>query len=227
MNDLQVERPQIVPHDRLGIIERIIRERAPKSILELGAGDHSFDYVMPKGSTYSWVKVDMAPPCDLVCDFNNPELRLPLAGDSFDLAICGEVLEHLLWPDSLLIEIQRALRVGGAVLVSVPNAVSLTYRIAWMIGHIPSCAAAGNLRYQSGTSYKTEKGYRVGGHVVDFSRSRLESLMETSGFSVVRTQGTGLYWNRQIAPHWAVPASLASNLVCLAEKLPDSLPRLS
>jgi SAM-dependent methyltransferase len=212
-----LERTKVERHDRLDVIERFIKDVAPESTVELGAGDYSFDYTRPGRNGDSWLKLDMAPPCDILCDFNDPHVKLPLPANTFDLAICTEVLEHLLWPDALVSEVHRILKPGGALIVSVPNAVSLTYRVAWAIGHIPSCAATGNLK-GSGTAYRRDDGTLIGGHVVDFSKKRLEALLENAGYQLVKMRGSGLIRNGQLVPHWAVPTSLASNLIALVAK---------
>ncbi|MGE0229525.1 MAG: class I SAM-dependent methyltransferase [Dehalococcoidia bacterium] len=46
---------------------------------------------------------------------------LPFEDDSFDAAICVEVLEHLFQPSVAVGEARRVLRPGGVLLVTVPN----------------------------------------------------------------------------------------------------------
>lgn len=46
---------------------------------------------------------------------------LPFDDASFDLAVCIEVLEHLVRPDYALTEIARVLAPGGVLIASVPN----------------------------------------------------------------------------------------------------------
>lgn len=47
--------------------------------------------------------------------------RLPVEDESFDVAVCLEVFEHLFEPEQAAREIHRALRPGGRLLVTVPN----------------------------------------------------------------------------------------------------------
>jgi len=167
----------------------------------------------------SWVTVDFAPPCEVVCDFNRPRVELPFPDATFDLAICTEVLEHLLWPQALLAETRRVLAPKGVLIVSVPNITSLTYRLAWLLGRIPSCAAGGNLPRELGhTSYKVREGQYLGGHVIDFNKRRIVRLLQSCGFRLVRVTGAGIFWHWQILPWWLVPANLSSVILCSARK---------
>jgi SAM-dependent methyltransferase len=150
---------------------------------------------------------------------NLENMILPVKAESFDLIICTEVLEHLLWPQKLLKEAMRVLCNSGKILLSVPNITSLTYRVSWLLGHIPSCASSGNLPLGLGsTAYEKPNGGLVGGHVIDFNIKRIVSLLRSTGFNVVTVRGSGIIWHKQLLPHWFVPVSLSSNIICLAEK---------
>jgi methionine biosynthesis protein MetW len=47
--------------------------------------------------------------------------ELPFADESFDVAVCVEVLEHLFAPQRAMAEIHRVLRPHGRLIVTVPN----------------------------------------------------------------------------------------------------------
>ena len=61
--------------------------------------------------------------------------ELPYADNSFDRAICLDVLEHLTFEDQprALRELHRVLRPGGELLVSVPNLAHLQSRIHFLV----------------------------------------------------------------------------------------------
>lgn len=70
---------------------------------------------------------------------------LPFDDESLDLIICNQILEHtkeLFW---ILHEISRVLRIGGHLIVGVPNVASLHNRIGLLFGKHPtqakSCSA--------------------------------------------------------------------------------------
>ncbi len=58
----------------------------------------------------------------------------PLAADSFDFVVAGEVLEHLYFPEKVVGQIARVLTPDGTLLGSVPNAFSLVNRIRFLLG---------------------------------------------------------------------------------------------
>lgn len=59
---------------------------------------------------------------------------LPFADGSFDAALLGEVLEHVVDPAFVLSEIRRVLACGGVFLGSVPNALRLRNRVTFLAG---------------------------------------------------------------------------------------------
>jgi len=214
-----MDRHEVQRTARVSVTEDLIHQTDATNVLEIGAGDYSFEYIK-KGLVQTWVKVDFAPPCDFICNLNAPELKLPFSECTFNLIVCTEVIEHLLWPQQLLKEMHRILTLDGNIIVSVPNIASLSYRIAWLLGRIPSCAASGNLPPELGlTAYNRSDGSMIGGHVIDFDLNRLQGLLNLTGFKTVTTRGSGIIWHRQILSHWLVPPFLASNIICLANKM--------
>lgn len=210
---------KIFESDRIKVTEKIIRGLCAKNVLEIGAGEYSFRYLKSHEEIH-WITVDFSPPCDIVCDLNTDKLVLPFADESFDLIICTEVLEHLLWPQHLLKEAHRVLSLDGNIIVSVPNITSLTYRISWLLGHIPSCAASGNLPLELGsTAYELEDNRLIGGHVIDFNLKRIITLLNITGFRIFKLSGSGTIYHKQILPYWLVPVPLSSNIICLAKKI--------
>jgi 2-polyprenyl-3-methyl-5-hydroxy-6-metoxy-1,4-benzoquinol methylase len=60
---------------------------------------------------------------DLLGDWNE------LNGERFDVIVCGEVLEHLYFPEKVVQKVVAHLKEGGTFLGSVPNAFSLKNRL--------------------------------------------------------------------------------------------------
>lgn len=59
----------------------------------------------------------------------NMEEPLPLDGESFDMVICAEGIEHVFNPANLFSELTRVLRPGGLLVITTPNVQSLRSRL--------------------------------------------------------------------------------------------------
>lgn len=66
-------------------------------------------------------------------DFNID--KLPIESNSIDLVICKDVLEHLINPLFLVNEINRILKPGGCLLLSVPNHFPLWGRVKFLLNN--------------------------------------------------------------------------------------------
>ncbi len=62
---------------------------------------------------------------------------LPVEDASFDVVVCGELLEHLPFPERTVAEARRVLKPGGFFVGSVPNAYRVRNRLVFMLGRPP------------------------------------------------------------------------------------------
>lgn len=69
---------------------------------------------------------------------------LPLSSASVDFVIINQVLEHCKEIFRIIHEVSRVLRVGGHVLIGVPNLASMHNRILLAIGRQPTCIQIGS-----------------------------------------------------------------------------------
>ncbi len=78
-----------------------------------------------------WVNIDFEKSeitnPDIIVDLN--KLPLPFGDNEFDLIQCTEVLEHILYPGSLLKELKRILKTSGDLIVSMPNEMNIYERL--------------------------------------------------------------------------------------------------
>jgi SAM-dependent methyltransferase len=65
------------------------------------------------------------------------EEPLPFESESFDVVVCGELLEHLREPRAVVREVKRILRPGGRLVGSVPNSYRLKNRLRFLLGRAP------------------------------------------------------------------------------------------
>ena len=70
-----------------------------------------------------------------LCDLNSQQI--PFADGYFDVIIAGEVIEHLVDTDRFVRDLFRCLKVGGYLLITTPNLVSLENRLRILFGFYP------------------------------------------------------------------------------------------
>jgi SAM-dependent methyltransferase len=227
MSEGQHSQEEFSKSPRVRTTIRELVKLAGEDVVELGSSDFSFktSLLQTHHRTYrSWKTIDLGPTADFNVDLNVSRLHLPLGDQTVDVAICTEVLEHLLWPQALLLELRRILRPHGVLICSVPNIVSLTYRIKFLFGGLPSCSARGNVPARlNEIHYFNEQGLQHGGHVINFNKGMLRDLLELCGFVCKRMLGTGLFWHRTILPAAFCPVSLSSNLLAIASVGPTKI----
>ena len=109
---------------------------------------------------------------------------------SCDVAICFEVLEHLMEPDVAVREIGRALREGGVAIFSVPNSASWFQRLEFL---------ATGFWNPGGSPLTSRKAPWRDPHIRFFSPKLLRRILLENGFSEVRV--TGSDFNLQNVPY--------------------------
>lgn len=104
----------------------------------------------------------------------------PFADATFDLVLCGEILEHLLInPSHMLFECHRVLRPGGHILVSTPNVTRAENVRALSEGRNINDAYHGNGIY--------------GRHNREFAPAEVALLLEACGYTVVSNETVDVY----------------------------------
>jgi len=111
-------------------------------VLDLGCRDGALTQAYVGGNEVVGVEADrdaLAEAERLGIETHWADLDQPLdfPDASFDVAVAGELLEHLRDPERLVAEIRRVLRPGGTFVASVPNAYRLKGRLRFLAGRAP------------------------------------------------------------------------------------------
>lgn len=110
----------------------------------------------------------------IVGDVEALDLDAELGGESFDVLLFGDVLEHLKDPLRTLKNLEPFLRPEGYVVASIPNVAHGSVRLALMQGEFPY----------------TRLGLLDDTHLRFFTRESVERLFENAGFLVVELRRT-------------------------------------
>jgi SAM-dependent methyltransferase len=180
-----------------------------------GAGNSYAPVVAARADSYVGVDVsskavELARAAGLDARVIDDAASLPFEDDSFDLAVCVEVFEHLFAPDRAAGEIRRLLRPGGKLVVSTPNAVYWRLRANLVLGHWNPL----------GDELSGDKPWRDP-HIRFFSPSLMERMLREAGFTKVEV---GAYGGRFLDHLTSRPTDFGqSRLYRFAERRFDSL----
>ena len=97
------------------------------------------------------------------------KLDLPFVPGSFDVVLCGDLIEHLREPERFLARMLPLLRPDGRIVLTTPNVANWTLRLGLL---------AGRWRY-------TERGILDRTHVHLFTRATLVDTLARTGYRVV------------------------------------------
>lgn len=195
------------------ILKKTFDNSKHKRVVDVGCGNGVFSVILKKWGAEQLVGVDGEREAleraknngfDQVIfnpDFSKQSIDSP--NDSFDLAICKDVLEHLLNPDFLIKELSRILRKNGTLIAHVPN-------------HFPFFARLRFLRKNDLDTFS----YFPGSDRWDFPHIR---FFQKKNF-VERIESAGFVVESNFCPNFHyVPLSIPSSLkIWLAERDPDN-----
>jgi 2-polyprenyl-3-methyl-5-hydroxy-6-metoxy-1,4-benzoquinol methylase len=112
--------------------------------------------------------------CERVVVGDVETLELPFEPASFDVVLCGDVLEHLRDPGAALARLRPFLRPGGRLVASTPNIANWAMRLSLL---------AGRWRY-------TDRGLLDRTHTHLFTRATLVEAVRAAGYRVERVDYT-------------------------------------
>src|SRR5438445_224446 len=114
-----------------------------KRVLEVGCSTgYMSRHLMQQNCRVTGIEVDTdaaqkaRPYCSevLIRDLNAPDWMAGISEKTFDVVLLGDVLEHLVDPASVLMQIGALLDDGGYVVISLPNVVHWITRLSILLG---------------------------------------------------------------------------------------------
>jgi 2-polyprenyl-3-methyl-5-hydroxy-6-metoxy-1,4-benzoquinol methylase len=112
--------------------------------------------------------------CEQVLVGDVETMALPFPDSSFDVVLCGDLIEHLRDPEAFLVRVRPLLRPGGRLVLTTPNVANWTVRLGLL---------AGRWRY-------TERGILDRTHVHLFTKRTLEETLDRAGYRIVELDVT-------------------------------------
>ncbi|HUP32086.1 MAG TPA: class I SAM-dependent methyltransferase [Gaiellaceae bacterium] len=106
--------------------------------------------------------------CEEVLVGDVETMELPFEPASFDVVLCGDLIEHLRDPGAFLTRVRPLLRPGGHLVLTTPNVANWAMRLGLLVGR---------WRY-------TELGILDRTHTHLFTRATLAETLERAGYRV-------------------------------------------
>ncbi len=167
------------PHG--GHVKLLALVGSDKRVLDVGCSSGYFARpLVERGCTVVGIEQDEAAAevarevCAEVLVGDAESMELPFAPSSFDVVLCGDLIEHLRDPERFLARVRPHLREGGRLVLTTPNIANWAIRLGLL---------AGRWRY-------TERGILDRTHLHLFTRSTLVETLERAGYRIVELDYT-------------------------------------
>jgi 2-polyprenyl-3-methyl-5-hydroxy-6-metoxy-1,4-benzoquinol methylase len=112
--------------------------------------------------------------CEDVIVGDVEEMDFEFESESFDVVLCGDLIEHLREPEQFLTRVRSTVREGGRLVLSTPNVANWSIRMSLLVGR---------WRY-------TERGILDRTHTHLFTRRTLVETLDRAGYRIVELDHT-------------------------------------
>lgn len=193
---MSVETPRYVlkpdPHSSHSIVLRWLGEGRGRRILDVGAADAIVSRrLTERGWRVTGIEGDPAlaqagaPHCERMITANLNRV-IPEVQGPFDAILYGDVLEHLIDPLRVLVELDRSLAPDGFVIISVPNIAHLYIRLLLLLGRFDYI----------------DRGILDNTHLRFFTARSLRALLADAGLVIERFTATPAPLYQVLPPSW-------------------------
>jgi SAM-dependent methyltransferase len=190
----EIQSPATITAQRLQI-RRVLGDGTGRTLVDIGCGGGAGTTLLAAaaGAT-TVVGVDLSEPAlergrssGRYCPMRASGTSLALRDGGADAVVLDDVIEHLVDPDALLVEIRRVLRPGGVLFLSTPNLAAWFNRAALLAGTQPAFSEV------SLHGIYGRPGSVVVGHLRLFTLKALRGLLDANGFDMVHETGAGYH----------------------------------
>ena len=168
------------PHSSHSVILRWLGEGRGRKLLDVGAADGLLSRRLTElGWRVTAIEGDPALAqagaryCERMITLNL-DREIPVGEGPFDVIVYGDVLEHLVDPLRILVELDRSLAPGGFVVLSVPNIAHLWIRLLLLFGRFDYL----------------DRGILDHSHLRFFTERSLRAMLADSGLLIERFTAT-------------------------------------
>jgi len=122
-------------HYKLAIKEISKLDKNKKFLLEVGAGTQIIKNFLPQNIIYHTLD-NIGNLLHKRYTFNHDlnSGRFPIKSDSYDIIICNDTLEHVMYPERVIEEIIRVAKKNAVFFFSMPNEYNFLMRFYYLIG---------------------------------------------------------------------------------------------
>lgn len=163
----------------------LLPEGRSEKVMDLGCGSGQTAGFLKEKGRFAWVcGVEGSPDAaavarqrmDLVLEGDIEKIEYPFPGESFDIILALDILEHLVDPWTTVRKLHSLLKPGGRLIVSIPNVrhYSVVFPLLFL----------GDWRY-------TQEGLLDSTHIRFFTRKTALKLFLAQGFSIECMDQTG------------------------------------
>jgi 2-polyprenyl-3-methyl-5-hydroxy-6-metoxy-1,4-benzoquinol methylase len=202
----------------------------PLRVLDVGCGP----YAVLSRSIHppdSYVGCDIAPLAPGVevrefqlVDANRERLADRFDGKRFDVIFCGEVIEHIFSPDSLIEDLKNVMQDDGVLILSTPNLAYWVNRLLLLAGVSP-LFVENSSRMKLGRRLRAlGQGNPTEGHIRLFTYRAMRDLLAAQQLTLERAVGSPVWSNPVDRVIARLSRALAPDITYIAIKQPRSRP---